>query len=138
MKSLIYTILVAVSVALPFNCQALISVEFVTKERAKELGVSFKIHKNGEAGYAVTMDFEEKGELQEITYVRLQIGEKEKRIASAQVRVTHPEPGKGSVRFSAFPTYLSDSYLMIVVYSGSRGGVGYRFKVKDFVALPDE
>jgi hypothetical protein len=108
----------------------------VTPERAKEMGVSFKIHKNGEAGYAVTMEFEDKGALKDVTYVRLQIGEGEKRVMSSQLRITHPEQGKSSARFSAFPAYLKDSYFMIVSYSGSRGGVGYRFKVEDFVELP--
>ena len=89
MKSLICLIVFVVSIALPLDCQALISVDHVTKERAEALGVSFKIHKNGEAGFAVTMNFTLKGELQKITYVRLQIGEGEHRVMSAQLRVTN-------------------------------------------------
>lgn len=97
MKSLLSGILFLTSLALSFDCQALISVEFVSKERAKELGVSFKIHKNGEAGYAMTMDFQNKGELEKITYVQLQIGQGKERIMSSQLRVTDPKPGFQSV-----------------------------------------
>jgi len=137
MKSLLFGILAAASLVLSFDCHALISVEFVSKERAKELGVTFKIHRNGEAGYAVTMDFEKKGELEKITYVRLQLGQGKERIMSSQLRVTDPKPGTQSVRFSAFPAYLPESYLMIVVYNGPKGYVGYRFKVEEFLDLKD-
>lgn len=136
MKSIICLLLLTLYIALPSNCQALISVEHVTKERAEALGVSFKIHKNGEAGYAVTMDFELKGELQNISYVLLQIGEGEHRVMSAPIRVTQQDEAKKSARFSAFPRYLSNSFLMIVVYNGPKGDVGYRLKVDDFVDLP--
>jgi hypothetical protein len=81
------------------------------------------------------MDFEMKGELQKITYVELQIGEGEKRIASAALPVAHPKPGSATVSFSAFPKYLPETSLMIVVHNGPKGDVGYRFKLKDFLEL---
>jgi hypothetical protein len=115
------------------QCQAMISVEDVSQARARELGVTFRTHTNGQAGMQVWMEFKLKGELQKITYVELQVGDGPERIASAHLRVSNPDPASASVNFSAFPAYLSKSTLMIVVYNGPRGDVGYQFKVKDFI-----
>jgi hypothetical protein len=117
------------------QCGAMISVEDVSKERAKELGVTFRSHTNGQAGIQVWMEFKSKGELQKITYVELQVGDGPERIVSTHMRVSNPDPASASVNFSAFPAYLSKSTLMIVVYYGPRGDVGYQFKMKDFIEL---
>lgn len=61
LKSLNCLMLLVASIAFPFDCLVSISVEQVTKERAESLGLSFKMHNNGDAGYAVTMDFSLKG-----------------------------------------------------------------------------
>jgi hypothetical protein len=115
------------------QCSAMISVENVSNARAKELGVTFRTHTNGQAGIRVWMEFKLKGELQKITYVELQVGDAPERMVSAPLHVSNPDPASASVNFSAFPAYLSKSTLMIVVYYGPRGDVGYRFKVKDFI-----
>ena len=120
------------------QCSAMISVEDVSQERAKELGVTFRTHTNGEAGIRVWMEFKLKGELQKITYVELQVGDGPERIVSGHLRVSNPDPATASVNFSAFPAYLSKSTLMIVVYNGPRGDVGYQFKVKDFIEPPKQ
>jgi hypothetical protein len=114
---------------------AMISVEFVSRERAKELGVTFKKNSDGEAGVKVWMEFKSQGELEKITYIQLQVGEGKDRIMSAPLQVSHPSTGIVSVNFSAFPAYLAQSSFMIVVYNGPKGDVGYRFMVKDFVEL---
>lgn len=116
-------------------CFAMISVENVSKKRAEELGVTFQTSTNGEAGTRVTLKFKFEGELKQITYVQLQIGEKEDRIMSAPLLVSNPNPSIGSVTFSADPAYLPKSSLMIVVYHGPKGDVGYNFKIKDFIQL---
>lgn len=117
------------------RCAAEISVENVSKERAKELGITFRTNTNGEAGIRVTLEFKMDGELKNITHVELQIGENEDRIASAQLFVSSPRPDNAAVSFSAYPAYLPRSSLMIVVYHGPKGDVGYRFNVKDFIEL---
>ena len=117
------------------QCFAMISVGVISPERAKELGVTFRSHTNGAAGIQVWLEFKAEGKLQKITYVELQIGEGENRIMSAALPVSYSTPGKGVVSFSAYPAYLSKSTLMIVVYGGPKGDVGYQFKVKDFIEL---
>jgi hypothetical protein len=115
------------------RCHAMISVEDVSAKRAKELGVTFRMTRNGEAGIQVRMEFKAEGELKKVTYVQVQIGEGEERIMSAQLPISNPTPETGAVSFSAYPDYLLKSSLMIVVYNGPKGDVGYRFKVKDFI-----
>jgi hypothetical protein len=132
LKILIATFLFGVAHA---QCLAMISVELVSKERAKELGVTFQTNTNGAAGIQVRMEFKAEGELKKITYIEVQIGEGEGRIMSAALPVFYSTPEKGVVSFSAFPAYLPGSSLMIVVYHGPKGDVGYRFKVKDFIEL---
>jgi hypothetical protein len=115
------------------QCSAMISVENVSKERARELGVTFRSATNGQAGIQVWMEFKLKGELQKITYVELQVGDGAERMVSTHMRVSNPDSASASANFSAFPAYLSKSTLMIAVYNGPRGDVGYQFKVKDFI-----
>jgi hypothetical protein len=117
------------------QCAAMISVEDVSKERAQELGITFRTNTNGQAGIRVWMEFKLKGELQKITYVEMRVGDTQEQIVSAHLRVSNPDSASASVNFSAFPQYLSKSTLMIVVYNGPRGDVGYQFKVKDFIEL---
>jgi hypothetical protein len=116
-------------------CFAMITVGDVSPDQAKALGVAFRAHTNGEAGIRVWLEFKTEGELKKITYVELQIGEGESRIMSAALPVSYSTPGKGIVTFSAYPAYLPRSTLMIVVYHGPKGDVGYRFKVKDFIEM---
>ncbi len=117
------------------QCFALIPIEDVSKERAKELGVTFRTNTDGQAGIRVWMEYKPKGELQKVTYVELQIGEGEEQIASASLQVSNPNFESASVNFSTFRKFLPKSTLMIVVYMGPKGDVGYRFKVKDFIEL---
>src|SRR5436309_1683621 len=59
---------------------AMISVGDVSPDQAKELGVTFRSHTNGEAGIQVWMEFKTEGELAKITYIQLQIGDRDNRI----------------------------------------------------------
>jgi len=121
--------------AAPSQSFAMYSFGDVSRERAKELGVTIRTHTNGAAGIQVWLEFKAEGELQKITYIELRIGEAESRIMSASLPVSYATPGKGVVSFSVYPAYLSQSTLMIVVYNGPKGDVGYRFKIKDFIEL---
>ncbi len=134
MKSLFsFLALTFLFLADPVQCRAMISVEFVSAARAKTLGVTFRTEKNGQAGVRVWVEFKLEGELKKITYVEVQIGEGESRIMSAHLRERQLKPGMATFHFSVFPAYLPQSSVMIVVYGGPRGDVGYRFRVKDFI-----
>jgi hypothetical protein len=127
------SVLTFLLVAASSQCFAMLALEDVTTNRAKELGVTIRTNMNGQAGIKVQMEFKTEGELKKITYVELQIGEGESRIISAPLLVSYPSPGRVAVGFSAYPAYLSKCILTIAVYGGPKGDWGYRFKVKDFI-----
>jgi hypothetical protein len=122
-------------IAASSHCFAEMTVADVSKQEAKEMGVTMRSHKNGDAGVAVWLEFKTNGKLKDFTRVDLQIGEGKSRIMSAPLLVSHPSPGSVAVHFSAYPAYLATSTLTIVVADSPLGGSGYRFKVKDFIEL---
>ena len=117
----------------PSQCFALVSLADVSKERAKELGVTVRSHLNGEAGVAVWLEFKPQGELKNFTHVELRITAGGKSLVSAPLQTSRPTADSVSVYFSADPTYLATSVLRIVVKDGERTLIGYEFKVKDFI-----
>ena len=127
------SVLTFLLVAAAGQCFAMLAIEDVSTNRAKELGVTIRTNMNGQAGIQVQMEFKTDGELKKITYVELQIGDGENRIMSAPLLVSYPSPGRVAVRFSVYPAYLSKCRLTIAVYGGPKGDWGYRFKVKEFI-----
>ena len=119
--------------AAPSRCFADYVIEDVSKAQAKEMGVTIRTEKNGDAGIRVWMEFKTTGKLKEFAYVEVQIGEGKSRIMSAPLRVSNPSPGSAAVQFSADPTYVRKSELDIFVDHAPPGGTVYRFKVKDFI-----
>lgn len=114
---------------------AMISVGDISPREAKALGVSLRAERNGEAGVRVWLEFKAAGELAKSTSIQLKIGDGAERMMSAPLQVSSPTSGSMAVNFSAYPAYLSKSALMIVVYNGPKGDVGYRFKVTDFIEM---
>jgi hypothetical protein len=122
-------------IAASSHCFAETMLADVSKEQAKEWGVSIRSHKNGDAGVKVWLEFKTQGVLKNFTRVELQIGEGENRIMAGPLLASHPSPGSVAVHFSAYPAYLPKSTLTIMVNDTPLGGSGYRFKLKDFIEL---
>lgn len=116
-------------------CGAMISVEDVTPRRARELGVTFRTTTNGIAGIRVWVEARAEKELAKITYAEVKIGEGDGRIMSAHLRERRLKEGRRTFLFSVRPRYLSQSSVMLVVYNGPRGAVGYRFRLSRFIRL---
>jgi hypothetical protein len=119
-------------------CLAMISVGYLNKEQAKELGITMKHRPNGDAGVMVWLEFKKEGFLEKFTYAEFQMSDdKGKHLVSARLQpnpVVHDQPGEVvSVAFSADPAQLEKCAFMIVAYRSSRGDVGYVLKVKDFL-----
>lgn len=140
MKSLLLKIacLILLLVIAASPCFALISVGFLSKAEAKELGITMKSRKNGDAGTMVWLEFKKEGFLEKLTYCELQVNDaKGKHLVSARLEphpVTHDQPKDlVSVEFSADPEELKNCSFMIVAYGSTRGDVGYILKVKDFL-----
>ena len=120
---------------------AMISVGFLTKEKAKEkYGITMHARGNGEAGIRVWLDFKKVGWLEKLTYVELRMEDGAgKHLISAPLHVgpvdrSQPE-GMWRVAFSASPEQLSRCSFLVVCYNSNEGDVGYYLKVKDFLDL---
>lgn len=120
-------------IAASSHCFALMMIADVSKERAKEMGVTMRSKKNGDAGVAVWLEFKTQGALKKFVRVELRMTAGGKHLVSAPLQSSRPTANSVSVYFSADPAYLADSIFMIVVSEPAKGGTGYQFKVKDFI-----
>ena len=119
-------------------CFAMISVGYLSKEQAKELGITMKHRTNGDAGVMVWLEFKKEGFLEKFSYAELRMKDaKGKHLVSAMLQprpVVHGQPTEiVSVAFSADPAQLENCAFMVVAYGSSRGDVGYVLNVKDFL-----
>ena len=130
------TILILMLVIASRNCIAEMLIADVSKEEAKQMGVTMRSAKSGDAGVKVWLEFKTNGKLRTFKRVELEIGEGKNRIMSAPLLPVQPVPECVVVNFSANPAYLAKSTLMIVVQGDNAlGGEGYRLKVNDFIQL---
>lgn len=123
-------------------CSAMISVGFLSKEQATELGITMKHRTNGEAGVMVWLEFKKEGFLEKFTYAELRMQDANgKHLVSAMLQprpVVHGQLADiVSVAFSADPAQLENCAFMIVAYGSSRGDVGYLLNVRDFLDLKE-
>lgn len=121
----------------------MISIGYLDKEKAAEMGITMKSRKNGEAGVMVWLEFKKEGVLENFTYAELRLEDSDgEHLLSAKLRVSpvfHEQPEEiTSVAFSVDPLQLENCSFMVVAYNGIRGGVGYVLKVSDFLDLPEE
>ena len=111
-------------------CFSMISVGYLSKAQAKELGITMKHRPNGDAGVMVWLEFKKEGFLEKFSYAELRMKDaKGKHLVSAMLQprpVVHGQPPEiMSVAFSADPAQLESCAFMIVAYGSSRGDVGY-------------
>jgi len=104
----------------------------VSRERAKELGVTIRSNLDGENGVKVWLEFVPAGALKNFTHVDLEIDADGKRLVAAPLLASRSTAEKVSVHFSADPAYLATSVLTIVVQDAEER-FGFRLKVKDFL-----
>lgn len=119
------------------QCFAEIVIRDVSKAKAKEMGVTIRSHKNGDAGVMVRLEFKAQGVLKDFNRVELIIRANShlgaKRLVSAPLLAERPVVDSVSAHFSAAPSHLAASELWIVVNDPPLGGAAYRFQVKDFL-----
>ena len=113
-------------------CFALTRLAMVSKEQAKEMGVTMRSHTNGEEGIQVWLEFKTEGKLKEFSRVELRMTAGGKHLVSAPLQASRPTADSVSVTFSADPAYLATSEFWIVV-NEPLGRTAYILKVKDFI-----
>ena len=111
---------------------AMMSIEFVTKERAKALGMEIRSNPAGPKAVRVELEFERKGELKDFARVDLEMRDGEKWV-SASLREEQSTPGHVVVSFAADRANLDKITLRVVIQPAPRDMTGYELRVKDFV-----
>lgn len=128
-----FSILAALLLGFASPCFAMMEIAEVSKERAKELGVTLRSRPNGDAGVAVWIEFRAAGVLKNFTRVELRMTSGGKHFMSAPLQATRKPDGVVEAYFSADPDQLAGSTLLIAVTDAPRTHIGYVFRVKEFV-----
>ncbi|MGJ8696814.1 MAG: hypothetical protein ACSHYF_10875 [Verrucomicrobiaceae bacterium] len=125
---------------LTISAGAMISVGYLPKEKAGEMGVTMKQRKNGDAGTKVWLEIQTKGSLGKFTYIELRMTTpKDKHLLSARLQPNPVVRGQSSdlitASFSASPDQLKNCEFWIVCYGDPHGDVGYILKVADHLEI---
>ncbi len=142
-SALFSTLLILIFTLLTHPAYALISIGFLTKEKAKDkYGITMHARRNGEAGLKVWLAFKKEGWLEKFTYAELRMEDSAgKHLISAQLHpnpVHHRQPREvTTVAFSVDPGQLEKCSFLVVCYGSNEGDVGYFLKAKDFLDLKD-
>ena len=129
------SVLILLLVDTPSLCYALEGIEFVTKERAKELGLEIRANAAGPDAVRVELEFETKGELKDYSRVALEMEDEGKLLLSSTLREEKSPPGRIVVSFAADRAKLDKITLKVVVQYSPRTRTGHVLKVKEFVDL---
>ncbi|HEV3145559.1 MAG TPA: hypothetical protein VGZ47_16820 [Gemmataceae bacterium] len=129
-----FSVVLVLLLAMPSLGCAFESIDIVTKERAKELGVEIRWNPAGPDAVRVVLEFETKGELKSYTRVELAMHEGDKLLMSSTLREEEAKPGHVVVSFAADRKKLPQIQLRVVTQNGGER-TGYEISVKDFVDL---
>jgi hypothetical protein len=127
------SLLTAVLMAASGPCFALQENKVVSTQEAKAMGVAMRSHPDGDAGTKVSLEFKTQGALKNFTRVELEVVSAGTNLVSAPLLTSRPTPDSVSVYFSADPSWLATSVLVIVVQDGPETRIGYMLRVKDFI-----
>jgi hypothetical protein len=115
-------------------CLAMMSLEEVSKSRAKELGMVVRANAAGPDAVRVWLEFDAAGELKSYSRVDLEMRDGGKLLVSSTLKEDPSKPGHVIVSFAADRGQL-DRITLRVVTGVSRDMVGHDLRVKDFVDL---
>lgn len=118
----------------PGVCFAMVEIETVSKERAKELGLEIRSNAAGPDLVRVELAFDAKA-LPGYSRVDFEIRDGGKLLSSCSLREETAEPGRVVVSFAADRTKLAQMTLRIMTGVGTRSMVGRDIHVNEFVDL---
>lgn len=136
MKTIVkISLLIALHVIAPSPCFALMLIEPVSKERARQLGMELRLKGGGTNEVWVELEFKAEGELKDFSHVSLEIREGDKLLVGyAPLRGQPSDSGRVHVRFMANRAYL-EKVVLRVVTARPRDMRGYDLPMKDFVEV---
>src|SRR5689334_7110506 len=137
MDTLFHTVVIAVLlVVAPSLCFADMRIEFVSKERAKQLGMEMRLKGDSANEVWVELEFKAAGELKDFMSVSLEIADGEKTMLGYAPLQPHPSnSGRLLVGFMASRAYLDKLTLRVVTGSLIAEMVGHDLRVRDFLDL---
>lgn len=128
MKSIVgLVILPCLLIATANRSFALMEIDDVTKEQAKELGIAILSTTTGTNAVRVRIEFKSDGQLKGFSHAQLEMDSGGKTL-SATLQPDRPTPDTVVVSFSADPATLSSCTVTIAVRHGERSMTGYRCK----------
>lgn len=129
------SVLTVLLMAASSQCFAMMSIGYVSKERAKELGMEIRAQANGPNEVWVELEFKTEGQLKNFSRVDLEIREGKKLLMGyAALKEDRSKLERVVVSFMANRAYLDKITLRVV--TGVPGDMaGYELRVKDFVDL---
>jgi hypothetical protein len=118
---------------LPGPALALSDIEEVSKERAKELGITVLL-KPREDDVSAQVAFTAAGAMKEFRWADLEVTQGGKRLVTVTLLPQKPAPDRVQLGCSLDPTAVEGTSVTIFVYNDPRsaGGIGYRLRLKDF------
>jgi len=136
--SLAFLALLAVLCGLQAPCFALNLIYDVTKERAKELGISVVSRPSANNDARVQVEFKTVGPMKGFEYAHLELTQGGKRLVTAPLMPRKPTqdspPESVQLDFYIDPAALPNTTVTVYVYGERLTGIGYRLKMKDFLA----
>jgi hypothetical protein len=125
----------ALLVVAPNWSYALESIEIVTQERAKALGLEIRSNAAGPDAVRIELGFAIQGELKDYHRVALELHNGGQLLATSTLKHEESKPGSVVVSFAADRAKLDQFTLKVVTQSGPRTRIGHVIQVKDFVEL---
>jgi hypothetical protein len=114
------------------RCSALDLIRNVSKEQAKDLGITVRLQPR-EKDVWVKIDFKPTGPKRVFKRADLDIQQGEKRLVHASLMPRRPTPDSLYFDFYVDPAALPDAAVTIVVWEDPLTGIGYRLKMTDFM-----
>lgn len=117
---------------LPTRSPALAEIEEVSKERAKELGISVTSRPSANKDAWVQVEFKTTGALKGFRWADLELTQGGKRLVTASLLPRNSPPDTVRLDFYMDPAALPQAMVTVFVYRGLEG-IGYQLKMKDFL-----
>jgi hypothetical protein len=133
MKRFAALCVVVVLVIAPGRSFALMGIDPVSKERAKEMGIEVRLMDSGPKDFWVELEFKPEGKLKDYSHVSLEIRDGDKLLVGyAALQEKRTDSGSVVVRFMADRAYL-DKITLSIVAGFPTNMTGHELRVKDFV-----
>lgn len=120
------------------HCLADYLVADVSREQAKELGITVHTQPSANRDLRVDVEFHASGRMKAFRWADLELTHNGKRLVTAALMARKPILGRAAdttrLEFYLDPAALPDTTITLFVADQELGGTGYRLKMKDLAA----